>query len=154
MLFFVDKISRLQDKQVTNTIVDIIQAFQARMDNVKYSVTLFGLILDILCSEGIVSMDAMENVSICYETLQRLPTKMFMETDTIEISALLNAIVRDVVLGDMFHENNDMQQVLGAGNKSVTFSRHIDMGEFSRQMPRTHSHFEGNRRHGVYACDC
>jgi len=136
MLFFVDKISRLQDKQVTNTIVDIIQAFQTRKDNVKYSVTLFGLILDILCSEGIVSMDPMEKLSICYETLQRLPAKMYMQTDSVEISGLLNAIVRDVVLGDMFHENSDMQQVLGPGNKSVTFSRHIDMGEFSRQMCR------------------
>ena len=136
MLFFVDRIPRLQNKQVAHTIVDIIRSFHVRKDNVKYSATLFALIIDILCSEGILVMDAVEKVSVCYETLQRLPTKMYMETETIEVAALLETIVRDVVLGDMFHENADLQHVLGPGNKSVTFSRHIDMGEFSRQMGR------------------
>jgi len=136
MLFFVDKISCLQNKQVALTIVDIIRSFHIRKDNVKYSATLFALIIDILCSEGILVMDAAEKASVCYQTVQRLPTKMYMDTETIEVAALLEAIVRDVVVGDMFHENNDMQQILGVGDKSVTFSRHIDMGEFSRQMCR------------------
>jgi hypothetical protein len=52
----------------------------------------------------------------------------------VELALLLQTIVSDVMLGDVYHENNSMKEILGPGEKSVTFSRHIDMGELMRQL--------------------
>jgi len=134
MKVFVDAIPRLKNKQVANTIIDIIQAFKSQRPDFKTSVVFFGLVVDILCSEGVLQLNESQRRNICFETMQRLPQKMHMETPLVELALLLQTIVSDVVLGDVYHENDSMQDILGLGEKSVTFSRHIDMGELMRQL--------------------
>jgi len=136
MQLFTNKIHLLKNTQLSNIIIIIIQNSKVEQSNFLNSVNSFGLIIDLLCSEGIVKMNESEKKSICWETMQRLPLKMFMETDSVELESLLDMIVRDVLLGDVLNENVEIRTIMEKKISSVTFSRYIDVGELTRQISR------------------
>jgi len=136
MQLFTNKITNLKNKQLCNIIFVIMQNFRLEKISFLNCVDSFGLIIDILGSEGIVKMNNSEKKSICVETMQRLPQKMFMETNSVELEKLLDMIIRDVLMGDVLNENVEIRTIMQKPISSVTFSRYIDVGELNRQMSR------------------
>jgi hypothetical protein len=115
-------------------IIDIIQNFKYHPQSPHFMFEHFGIILDILFSEKIVKFDRAEKTQIVNETVHRLPQKMYMETESVDLSTLLSQIVRDVLFGDVMNENEDMHEIMQIDTPSVTFSSYIDVAELHRQM--------------------
>jgi len=134
MQLFIQHIQNLQNRQVSNMIIDTIQNSRYNPRNPHSMADQFGIILDVLCSEDIVKLDDAEKNIIVAETIHRLPHKMYMETPYIELSTLFGLIVRDVVFGDVMNESEEMREIMQLNTQSVTFSRYIDVAELTRQM--------------------
>ena len=134
MQLFIQHIQNLQNRQVSNMIIDTIQNSRYNPRNPHSMSDQFGIILDVLCSENIVKLDHAGKTQIVAETIHRLPHKMYMETACIELSTLLKLIVRDVVFGDVMNESEEMREIMQLDTQSVTFSRYIDVAEQTRQM--------------------
>jgi len=134
MQLFINNIHKLKNRQVSNMIIDTIQnsSYNPRQPHSMYD--QFGIILDILCSEGIVKLDEAEKKQIVAETADRLPQKMYMETACIELWTIFDLIVRDVLFGDVMNESDEMREIMQINTPSVTFSHYIDVAELTRQM--------------------
>ena len=134
MQLFINNIHNLKNRQVSNMIIDTIQnsSYNPRQPHSMYD--QFGIILDILCSEGIVKLDEAEKKQIVAETADRLPQKMYMETACIELWTIFDLIVRDVLFGDVMNESDEMREIMQINTPSVTFSHYIDVAELTRQM--------------------
>jgi len=134
MQLFIEHIHNLKNRQVSNMIIDTIQNSAYNPRYLHSVCDQFGIILDVLCSEGIVKLDEAEKKQIVAETAERLPQKMYMETACIELSTLFDLIVRDVLFGDVMNESDEMREIMQINTPSVTFSRYIDVAELTRQM--------------------
>jgi len=134
MQLFIENIRHLENRQVSNMIIDIIQNFKYHPQSPHFMFEHFGIILDILCSDKIVKFDRAKKTQIVNETVHRLPQKMYMETQSVDLSTLLSRIVRDVLFGDVMNKNEDMREIMQIDTPLVTFSRYIDVAELHRQM--------------------